>query len=142
MKGSKKFICPSCGQKKFVPYVDENNNIVDIEKWGRCERKDSCGYCEYPKIKGNEWQPQREPKPYIPPKPTEYVSQEIVEKTFNNFKANVFFQYLIRTFPLENIGVLVFLQIPGLIVSRDLNLFLFVLADFYDVAIKQSGFIV
>ena len=98
MKGSKKFICPSCGQKKFVPYVDENNNIVDVEKWGRCERKDSCGYCEYPKIKGNEWKPQREPKPYIAPKPTEYVSQEIVESTFNHFRQNVFFQYLIKTF--------------------------------------------
>ena len=101
MKGSKKFICPSCGQKKFVPYVDENKNIVDVEKWGRCERKDSCGYCEYPKMKGNEWQPPREPKPYIPPKPTEYVSREIVERTFNNFKANTFFQYLIRMFGKE-----------------------------------------
>ena len=63
----------------------------------------------------------------------------------SSFQFEVFgdlLQYLIRTFPLENIGVLVFLQIPGLIVSRDLNLFLFVLADFYDVAIKQSGFIV
>ena len=98
MKGSKKFICPSCGQKKFVPYVDENKNIVDVEKYGRCERILSCQYCEYPKIKGNERQQQRETKPYIPPKPTEFVSKEIVERTFNNFKANVFFQYLIKTF--------------------------------------------
>ena len=98
MKGSKKFICPACGDKKksFVPYVDENNNIVDVEKYGRCERINSCGYLKYPDTKPNEWV-RKEPA-YIAPQPVDYVSKEIVERTFNNFKANTFFRYLIRTF--------------------------------------------
>ena len=100
MKGSKKFTCPECGRKGvFVPYVDETNKIVDVEKFGRCERINSCGYIRYPDAKSNEWI-RKEPI-YIPPQPTEFVSQEIVEKTFNNFKENVFFQYLIRMFGKE-----------------------------------------
>ena len=97
MKGSKKFTCPECGRKGvFVPYVDETNKIVDVEKFGRCERINSCGYIRYPDSKPNEWI-RKEPV-YIPARPVEFISKEIVEKTFNNFKANVFFQYLIRTF--------------------------------------------
>ena len=101
MKGSKKFICPACGDKKktFVPYVDKNKNIVDVEKYGRCERINSCGYLKYPDTKPNEWV-RKEPA-YIAPHPVDYVSQEIVERTFNNFKANTFFQYLIRMFGKE-----------------------------------------
>ena len=103
MKGSKKFICPACGDKRktFVPYVDENNNVVDLDKYGRCERIHSCGFISYPKIKDDDWvAPQRKPA-YIAPQPVDYVAQEIVERTFNNFKANTFFQYLIRTFGKE-----------------------------------------
>lgn len=101
MKGSKKFICPACGDKKktFVPYVDKNNNIIDVEKYGRCERINSCGYLKYPDTKSNEWI-RKEPA-YIAPQPIDYVAQEIVERTFNNFKANTFFQYLIRMFGKE-----------------------------------------
>ena len=101
MKGSKKFICPACGDKKktFVPYVDKNNNIVDVEKYGRCERINSCGYLKYPDTKPNEW--VRKTPVYIAPQPIDYVGNEIVERTFSDFKHNVFFQYLIRTFGKE-----------------------------------------
>lgn len=100
MKGSKKFMCPGCGRKSvFVPYVDEANHIVDVEKYGRCERINSCGYIRYPDMKPNEWI-RKEPI-YIHPKPIDFVSEKIVEKTFNNFKENVFFQYLIKTFGKE-----------------------------------------
>ena len=99
-KGGKKLTCPSCGKKgKFVPYVDENENIVDAEKWGRCERIQSCQYLEYPRIKDNNWvAPQR--KHVITPEP-EYVSRDIVEMTFRNFNQNVFFMYLVKTFGRE-----------------------------------------
>ena len=102
MKGSKKFICPACGDKRktFVPYVDENNNIVDVEKFGRCERINSCGYIKYPTTKPNEYRPPKTPV-YIAPKPIDFIGREIVEKTFNNFRENVFFMYLVRTFGKE-----------------------------------------
>ena len=99
MKGSRKFICPSCGDKRktFVPYVDENKNIVDVTKYGRCERINSCGYCEYPKTSPNEFRPPKDVV-YIPPKLPDYIKKEIVEKTFSDFRNNVFMQYLIKMF--------------------------------------------
>ncbi len=103
MKGSKKFICPACGDKRktFVPYVDENNNIVDIDKYGRCERILSCRYIRYPKTNGDKWEWKNIQKPVIIPKPVEYVSKQIVEATFHNFKHNPFFMFLARTFGME-----------------------------------------
>ena len=104
MKGSRKFICPACGDKKktFVPYVDENNNIVDLDKWGRCERIHSCGYISYPKTNGNEWERKIIKRSVIvKPKPIEFVSKKIVEATFHNFKHNPFFMFLARTFGME-----------------------------------------
>lgn len=39
MSGSKKFFCPNCKKKTFVPYVvTGTNNIVDSTKYGRCDR--------------------------------------------------------------------------------------------------------
>ena len=100
-KGGKKLTCPSCGKKgKFVPYVDENNNIVDADKWGRCERIQSCGYLEYPKLKDDNWVPPQRKHVVITPKP-EYVSRDLVELTFRNFNQNVFFMYLVKIFGRE-----------------------------------------
>ena len=75
-KNGKKITCPSCGREgEFVPYVDENNNVVDAEKYGRCERINSCGYIMYPKSKkGDDWKPTVKVQP--PPRPTEYISKE------------------------------------------------------------------
>ena len=104
MKGSRKFICPACGDKRktFVPYVDENNNIIDIDKYGRCERINSCGYVSYPKINGNKWEWEIIKRSVIiEPKPVEFVSKNIVEATFHNFKYNPFFMFLARTFGME-----------------------------------------
>ena len=103
-KGGKKLTCPSCGKKGvFVPYVDENNNIVDAEKWGRCERVNSCCYQEYPKLKGNEWtMPIVRKSIIVAPTPTEYVEKDLVEMTsFRDFIHNVFFMYLVKMFGRE-----------------------------------------
>lgn len=40
----RKLTCPSCGRRQcFVPYVDENNEILD-ETVGRCDHESSCAY--------------------------------------------------------------------------------------------------
>lgn len=46
-KSSAKEICPNCGRKTFVPYVDANECIVG-EEFGRCDREQKCGYFRYP----------------------------------------------------------------------------------------------
>ena len=40
--GSAKEVCPNCGQRTFVPYVDDAEQIVG-ELYGRCDRENKCG---------------------------------------------------------------------------------------------------
>lgn len=48
-KGSKKEICPSCGQKRFVPYVSTSDKVTLAgARFGRCDREQNCGYSCYP----------------------------------------------------------------------------------------------
>jgi len=45
---SKKFVCPSCGKKTYVRYIDnETNNYLPLET-GRCDRENACGYHQRP----------------------------------------------------------------------------------------------
>lgn len=48
-KGSRKEVCPCCGQKRFVPYVLAADGVTLAgEEYGRCDRQDNCGYSRYP----------------------------------------------------------------------------------------------
>ena len=46
--GSKKFICPNCGEKTFVKYVENETNNYLSEDLGRCDRETNCGYHKKP----------------------------------------------------------------------------------------------
>jgi hypothetical protein len=48
-KSSRKYLCPGCGKKKLVRYVDSVTGELQPEQFGRCDREDSCGYYMYPK---------------------------------------------------------------------------------------------
>ena len=48
-KSSKKFICPSCGKKRFVRYINQITNEYLEEAFGRCDRETNCGYHNNPK---------------------------------------------------------------------------------------------
>lgn len=46
---SSRLTCPGCGRPLcFTPYVDENDVPVDVERYGRCDHEQSCGYNLYP----------------------------------------------------------------------------------------------
>lgn len=47
-KSSKKFVCPACGKKTFVKYVDNENNVYLEDGSGRCDRESSCKYSKLP----------------------------------------------------------------------------------------------
>lgn len=104
-KGSKHIHCPNCGKKTFKPYIDvETGELADITKYGRCERIHNCQYFMYPdsKLTSEDWI-NYEIKPIIQPKiiQPDTISREIVEKTFNRFRENVFFIWLVKLFGKE-----------------------------------------
>lgn len=48
-RGSRKEICPNCGQKRFVPYVLASDGVTLAgAEFGRCDREQNCGYQRYP----------------------------------------------------------------------------------------------
>ncbi len=102
LKGSKHIVCPNCHHKTFKPYVlaSDGKTIVDADRYGRCERINSCGYILYPKTDDSRLNEYVQREEFIPKKPKEpdFVPRGIVESTFNHFRENVFFRYLIRVF--------------------------------------------
>lgn len=49
-KGSKKHLCPDCGKKSFVRYVDTAGNKYLPEQYGRCDHESRCGYSKLPPL--------------------------------------------------------------------------------------------
>lgn len=45
---SRKFPCPSCGQRRFVRMIDTVEGGYIGSEYGRCDRQESCGYVKYP----------------------------------------------------------------------------------------------
>ena len=98
-KGSKHIICPNCRKKTFKPYVEAGtNNIVDAERYGRCERINNCSYIQYPESNGinSDWIAPPE-QAYEPPRP-DFIPKDLVEATFNKFRSNTFFMWLVELF--------------------------------------------
>ena len=84
-----KWVCPKCGRKTFVCYVDSNGNILD-EGVGKCDRADNCDYRKSPReyfeeqsrmgidVPRNHTRPTFKQSP--PPKPT-YIDPELFKKS-------------------------------------------------------------
>ena len=101
--GSKHIICPNCHKKTFKPYVDSvTGEVVNPSRYGRCERIQNCRYHRYPKIKENDIDSSHYIVPqFVAPKAIDFVDKEIVEATFNQYRKNVFFMFLVKTFGME-----------------------------------------
>lgn len=103
-KSSKHIICPNCGKKTFKPYVDSvTGEVVNPSKWGRCERIQHCSYHRYPKIKENDIESSHyvPEMAFIAPKPLDYVPKDLVSATFNQYKTNVFYMWLVKLFGID-----------------------------------------
>ena len=116
-KGSKKHICPRCGKKKFVRYIDRETGEYLPEQYGKCDRADNCGYHLNPYKDGYAKEAYRREKgllgyssPRIPttvqpmpqqppqqPKERYYIPYEILEReTLAGHEQNGFLNNLIR----------------------------------------------
>lgn len=65
---SKKYHCPECTKKTFVPYVYADSMEVVADKYGRCDRQNNCGHHVHPN-EDNDFTPSHKVTPK--PKPEE-----------------------------------------------------------------------
>ena len=92
-----KWICPQCGKKTFVCYVDENGNVLD-EGVGKCDRADKCAYHYPPReyFKDNNLTRPSLPSTYRPSLPAyvppSYIDHDIFKRSVEGAKkhSNVF----------------------------------------------------
>lgn len=88
----RKDICPSCGQRSFTPYVDEDGNSLDANV-GRCDRESKCGYhytpkqffAEHPDMSVENW---RDSKPRhinldVPKKKLCFIPMDLVNRSIS-----------------------------------------------------------
>ncbi len=91
-KSSKKFVCPNCGKRTFVRYINTEVGLYLSEEFGRCDRETNCGYHNHKPHSGEDKSTFRIidiPKP----KPS-FHSLELVEKSFLNCYQNNFVAFL------------------------------------------------
>jgi len=99
-KKSIKQICPSCGEKRFVRYVNNENNQFLSDKIGRCDREQSCGYHYTPKHYFNDI--KKDYTPFISNTILHNRTQQIIsfheneelELSLNNYDRNNFVKFL------------------------------------------------
>lgn len=89
-KTSKKFICPRCGKKRFVRYVDSENKGYLEGNYGKCDRETSCKFHESPK---QAYQSTLVPVQEIK-REKSTIKYCAVIKSGTNYKSNNFIQFL------------------------------------------------
>jgi hypothetical protein len=98
-KSSKKFICPNCGKRRFVRYLNQITNEYLEETYGRCDRETSCGYHNNPK--------QNEciaivniEKINLTP---DYIDPLLVKQSLKKYSNNNFIKFLHKHFTIEQV---------------------------------------
>lgn len=100
-----KWICPECGKKTFVCYLDSNRQIIN-EKVGKCDRADKCNYHYTPKEyfsdNGND-RPitKKKPKVYKPEPPISHIDTDIFKQTLKAYERNNLITFLNGVFQPE-----------------------------------------
>lgn len=107
-----KTVCPQCGRKRFVPYINKETGERLPEKYGRCDREDNCGYHlnpykdgygrkSYEQWKAERFERTRNRNYKIPPK-TEpkisYIDNTILKQSLSGHERNKLIKYLCQVF--------------------------------------------
>ena len=99
-----KWICPNCGKKRFVCYVDSDGNVLD-ERVGKCDRANNCAYHYPPRqfFDDNKSVGFIVPRRYSQPtfKPTsrpKYIDKNVFKKSLQEYDNNNLIAYLKSVF--------------------------------------------
>lgn len=115
LKSSKKAICPACGKRSMVQYIDNKENKLLPSQYGRCDHESKCGYYLNPyhdgyskqiwddenQFVGQTTRPTYRPHTQPEPKKSEiyFMPEEILYKTEDNYNLNTFIQNLYKNIP-------------------------------------------
>jgi len=95
-----KLVCPACGKKTFVPYVDASGEILD-ETVGKCDRADKCAYHYPPRqyfadkgISNDQPQRHKSRRPLPPLVRASYISTDVFKKSLQEYDHNNLVIYL------------------------------------------------
>jgi hypothetical protein len=102
-KSSKKHICPKCGKKSFVRYIDITTDNYLPKQYGRCDRKSKCAYFFNPYTDGynmqnptntrtRSYKVQQRTQPPI----TSFIPIEVLKKALSGYEQNTFIQNLLN----------------------------------------------
>ena len=102
-----KSICPKCGHKTFVLYIDNNTGQPVHETVGRCDRENNCAHHYTPKqyFTDNNINFDRKPTictPITKPQPApSFIDMDILKKTLTGYEKNELVKFLCGVFGVE-----------------------------------------
>lgn len=112
-RGSQKHICPGCGKKRFVRFIDTDTGEYMPAAYGRCDREINCGYFHKPENgtmahmergKNRHGKPlydhQRSKKQVIKTSAT-YIPFDILTQSQQGYETNHFVTYLRSLFGID-----------------------------------------
>jgi hypothetical protein len=103
--GSQKHICPACGKKRFVRYLDQHTGELLPPEFGKCDREINCAYWLDPYKEGYSKQlyQQENQNPAAtrpkarrlpPPRPMSLIPAGIMQASLQKYKENNFVKFL------------------------------------------------
>ena len=105
---SSRHICPNCGKKEFVRYVNNETEEYLEEYVGKCNRIEKCGYHYTPKQyfddKGEKVQFFTRKNVHVEEKSTYYYNEKLVlDSLHSDTKKSNLYQFLIQYFHEEKV---------------------------------------
>lgn len=99
-KSSKKFVCPNCGKRSLVRFVDNETGNYLTENYGRCDRESECRYYVHPTNEKKNFSTFKTPEVV----PTSYINSKIMSQTEIDYKQNNFVIFLLKYFEAKQVG--------------------------------------
>jgi len=111
-KTSKKHLCPSCGKRTFVRYIDAETGECLPEHLGRCDRESNCSYHMKPEAAPAA---ENKPQPIAKPQQFYFMPETVLNSTLKDYELNTFVQNLCKLAPAHEVEKVVSLYRLGTI---------------------------